>query len=217
MAGRIDPSADADIRFFCGATGSGKTFQMQRAAKPARRLLVFDPDDEYADALGLARYTSPARAAKAAPRQLTGWRVAIAANGSQSFEAFCALAWALGDARNPLTVVVDELAGVTSPAKAAGAWHSLVTRARKYRTTLIAGAQAPAEVDKTVMRQRTYLWVGRLERPADHRYIAEETGIEQSTLKSLRGKPRFDAIEKHAGSAPRCVPRTQRRCKTRRR
>lgn len=200
---RIDTSAAADIRFYCGSTGSGKSHQIKAAVRDARRLLVFDPDDEYSHEARCRRVTSIAELAKAVPRKLSApFRLAFVGHGVQQFEQFCRVAWLAQDARNPLTVAVDELAGVDRVSKAHGSWHQLVTRGRKYRTSIHAGAQAAVEISKTLMRQRSYLWIGYLAEKPDHEYIEERTRIPAEAVADLRGRPHFDAIELANGRPP---------------
>lgn len=205
---KTDTSARPDIRFFTGSTGSGKSYQMKLAAKDAPRLLVFDPDDEYTRC---TRFTSTAELAKAAPRDLrTPFRATFVARGPAAFDAFCRVAWYLQDARAPLTVVVDELAGVDRTAKADGWWHSLVSRGRKYRTTILAGAQSGAEISKTLLRQRSYLWIGYLTETPDHVYLEERTRVPREVLAGLRGEPHYDAVVLERGESPVLVKRGRR-------
>lgn len=202
MAGRTDTTAEADIRLFCGSTGSGKSHQIKRAAKDARRLLVCDPDDEYPDDLGILRAPTVNAAAKLArKRQLGPFRVAIPVSGKEQFGDFCRLAFAMLDARAPMTIAVDELADFDNQGKAPQGWGDLIRRARKYRGTILAGAQTPSEISKTLVRQRSYLWIGYLESEHDHDYLARRTRIPKEEIEALRGRPHFDAIEKAAGNS----------------
>jgi len=209
MPAKSAPEATRDVRFYCGAGGAGKTHQICQAIRKQQppRLIVFDPDDEYASALSLERCADAAdlarRVPSVAPRQSSRFHLSVAADSAAQFELVCRIVWALADARFPMTFAVDELAGVTGTAKAANTWHTIVTRARKYRLSVFAGAQAPAEVDKTIMRQRSYLWCGYLERPADHYYVHAEAGVPRDVLAGL--KPR-QGIQKLTGANWRHAP-----------
>lgn len=187
---RIDATLDADIRFYCGSTGSGKTHQIKQDIKAENRIIKFDPDDEYT---GTAFYqiADLLAAVKKNPKTLN---YRFVGGGKKHFLAVCKIAFAMTSPRHPVCLVVDELAGVTGTSKAEDDWHTCLTRGRKYGLRIRAGAQMPVEIDKTIMRQRSHLWIGYLERPADHDYLAKETGLKPEQIKALRPRPHFDHI-----------------------
>lgn len=86
----------------------------------------------------------------------------------QDFDTFCTLVYAAQGA----TIVVEELADVTSASYAPPAWRRLNTRGRHHQgLTLYWCSQSPAWVDKAALGNATHLHVGYLGEPA-HREAA---------------------------------------------
>jgi len=192
-----------DIRAYFGTSGSGKSHQMKKDIAKAKRVLVFDPEGEY-EGIGFQPVRSVSEFARIVQANTKKpMRLALEAGGSKAFDLFCRVVWWERDARAQLIAVVDELAGVTSVAKAPDAWHAILTRGRKYGLKVCAGAQSPTEVDKTLMRQRSALWVGAMERGADYSYMAQETGISAEVFAALRPNPYWDHILSIKGKDPK--------------
>ena len=196
---KVSESAKKDIRSYFGTSGSGKSHQIKQAIKTAPRVLIFDPEGEYKKE-GFTAFDSPLKFAEAVQKNTTKpMRYALEANGAKAFDIFCRVVWWERCASAPLVCVVDELAGVTTTAKAPGAWHSILTRGRKYKLSVRAGAQSPTEIDKTLMRQRSHLWVGYMTRGDDWAYMAKETGLDVATFQGLRPGPHFDSVTIESG------------------
>lgn len=179
---RIDTSREAAIHYRCGSSGSGKSWGVKEAVKDAKRLLVFDPDDEYGEVLGILTVYSVKdliQSVKTYPRG--GRRVRLVANGQKAFEGFCKVAFAWCNC----VVVAEEIAGVTTPTKAPEGWHTLITRGRKRGVTIYAVTQRPAEADKTVIGNATTIRAGRLSRAGDRQYVAREMDLPVTALSSL--------------------------------
>ena len=200
--------AQKDIRFFCGTSGSGKSHAMKATIEKEDRVLIFDPEGEYSATGRFTQaepFTSAAAFAKAAEQRRAGrFRLAFEGEGPAAFDFFCAVAWKLAtDTQGGVTVVVDELAGVEKTnGKAQGLWHTILTRGRKHLIKVRAGAQSPTEVSKTIMRQRSHLWVGHMTRAADWQYIAAEIPVTVEQLQGLRPAPYFDCVMHKQGEAP---------------
>ncbi len=215
---RIRPSNESlkkDIRAYFGSSGSGKSHQLKLAIKNEKRLLIFDPDHEYSMP-GIVTFhslTDYVRAVEKASDK--NFRFALQLSGQKAFDIFCRVAWWERSAKKSLCVIIDELAGVDRVMKAEGAWHSLLTRGRKYALKIRAGAQSPSEISKTLMRQKSFMWVGMLERGQDWQYMAKETGQPEEEFKALRGEPFFDSLEfiqgkmkKNIAVKPRIKPKS---------
>lgn len=192
---RIDEHAQKDIRAYFGSSGSGKTHNIKQDLKHmnAKRVLVFDPEGAFDSRDGFYCTTNRQTFYRKA-RESGDIKLTYQGNGQSDFDWWCRVVFALADKRRPSLIVVDELAGVTTTSKAPPAWHQILTRIRKYRGVVLAGAQSPTEIDKTLMRQKDKMFIGYLERPADHRYMAEETGIPVETFASMKPAPDYDHI-----------------------
>jgi len=102
-----------------------------------------------------------------------------------AFDAFCRLAWVwVRVARG--TLIIEELAHVTSPGKAPPAWHEIVSAGLRYGPRLIAITQRPAESDKTCMGNATLLHCHQLARADDERYMARELKCPEQQIADLR-------------------------------
>jgi len=121
-------------------------------------------------------------------------RFAFQATGPANFARWCEAVMALADARRPTSAVVDELGGVTSASKAPEHWHNVISLGRKYGLRVRAGAQRAPEIDKTLIGNKSGLWIGYQSRKADAEYLAKETDIPLQTILDLRPKPHFDHI-----------------------
>lgn len=178
-----------------GARGCGKTSLVCALAAPAPRLLIWDPINEYAEALGAVTVTDRASlvaALKAAPGRAPA-RVAYyvplldAKRLRAEFDAWarCAYAW-----RN-CTVVAEELAGVTQPGKDRGGWGRLLRegRARRFGQSVgvqvIATTQRPTECDSTIWGQVSRVVVFRLPRLADRQKMASELDLSVDMIPSF--------------------------------
>lgn len=205
---RSDENLRKNIRFYCGSSGAGKSHQIKeyiRTVVDRAAIFIFDPEEEYSKLKGVQSFESLrefARAVFSARAANSGGAFAYVGEGAKEFDAFCSVVWSVRGADYPLLVVVDELAGVTQAGKARGYWHRLTTRGRKYGIHICAGAQSPAEIDKTIMRQQNYIYIGYLERPADHEYIGSQTRITREQVEKLRPDPYFDHWEIEAGNDP---------------
>lgn len=201
--------AEKDIRFYCGTSGSGKSHQIKEDIENEKRVLIFDPEGEYSSKGGKFKtakaFTQMQPFVEAVEKNKNGnFRFALQADGAQAFEFFCMVNWVLAqDVHKPVVCAVDELAGVEKTAsKAQGTWHKILTRGRKHQIKVRAGAQSPTEVSKTIMRQRSHLWVGHMTRMPDWQYIANEIPVTVEDLRGLRPAPYFDSISHIQGKEP---------------
>lgn len=182
MRQRIDPSLPNHHHVVVGQSGSGKSTWVKRKTKKARRLIVWDPHYEYS----VTRYRSMA-AFVAAVRQAGPLQVGLSVDPTpRNFERFCAAVELVISADRKTTVVVEELADVTTPAKAAPAWGRLARGARKFGGTIYAITQRPQEADKTIYTQAAFLWVGFLERPQDQKAMAERLAVSVDDVRAIQ-------------------------------
>jgi len=104
----------------------------------------------------------------------------------KNFETFCRLAW-IWIRSGVGTVVIEELADVTTPAKAPVAWGEIVRKSRGYGATVYALTQRPQEVDKTVQGNAALVHCGMLPDEQDQRYAARRLlSVEPARVAALR-------------------------------
>lgn len=83
------------------------------------------------------------------------------------------------------SIVAEELADVTSPAKAPEGWGMLIRRCRKYGGDVYGITQRPAESDKTLFGNCMVLHVCGLQRANDRKYVAMELDMPVSDIAAL--------------------------------
>lgn len=183
-----------------GATGAGKTEWVLQTLSVinAPRLLVWDhKHDHTLQEVGQgfkvwADFVNACRGKTFKARYLPNHRGDLAAQ----FEAFCSLAWHLGNA----VVFVDELPEVTKANRAPLTWRTIVNVGRSYddgskSLSVIGAGQRPAEVDKSFLANCDVIHTGRLGDIQDAKRFAGSWGVEPSELVNL---PNLHWLEKRA-------------------
>lgn len=169
--GKLDNSNRPDLRAYIGATGSGKGVSIREhlAAERPARLLVWDPLHEYGEfAKPVGELAALAVGAKAERFALAYSPGPDPTAYRERFEMFCRIAFAVGRC----TVLVEELADVTSPSYAPLAWRRCTTQGRHKGLRIIAASQRPAQVDKQFLGGCTYIRCFTLRYPADRQAMA---------------------------------------------
>ncbi len=180
---RIDATRTACIELFCGSSGSGKSYKVKSKIAKAKRLVIFDPDDEYGELANIVTVTT-AQSLLSKLKQFPkgSLRIRYVANGEAAFNVWSKAVFAWGNC----VAVAEEIAGVTSPGKAPAGWHTLVSRGRKRGITLYAVTQRPSESDKTILGNLSSIWVGRMSRSKDRKYMASELDVHVNDLTELK-------------------------------
>ena len=183
MIKRIDATRQACIELFCGSSGSGKSFKVKSKIKKSKRLVIFDPDDEYDEVSNIKTVRTAQALLELVKRNPKGaLRVRFVANGEKAFNVWSKAVFAWGNC----VAVAEEIAGVTSPGKAPQGWHTLVSRGRKRGITIYAVTQRPSESDKTILGNISKIWVGRMARAKDRKYMAAELDIHVDDITELK-------------------------------
>lgn len=176
-----------------GASGTGKTHWMRETfARQAKRLAVWDFKATTADFPGYP-FTSDARVFL---RELDrpAFRIVFRPGHDekerkQQFAFFNRACYAAGN----LTMMVDELALVTSPMSAPDAWRRACLtgrdhidgRGRPSQLRIIAASQRPASVDKDFFGNCTLIHCGRLVFASDLKAMANVLRVDGDELASL--------------------------------
>jgi hypothetical protein len=134
--------------------------------------LIVDPDGEYSrHGLRCRTLEELCRRAQGSAA-LTFVPSADRPTGIRQFAFICSLAWSLAARRPPVLLVVDELSEFTTATEAPFEWRRVVKRGRKAGISVLAAAQRPAEIDKTIWSNASLVRAGRLNYPEDQRTIA---------------------------------------------
>lgn len=177
--------ADGTITAIVGSAGGGKTAWLKQQIAGVPRLLVWDIEGQYTEKTK-AVYTkeqlvkaiqSPTARISYQPKALTDF----------DFWAKCAFAFVrLGAEAGVMTAIVaEELADVTSPAKAPEGWGMLVRRGRKYGANIYGVTQRPAESDKTLFGNAHVIHCCGMQRANDRVYMARELDVPVADIQCL--------------------------------
>lgn len=190
MARRRRPDGIAVL--VTGSRGSGKSGWTRQQCEAAPRLLVWDSVHEWSrDRLvGPVRTLTELHELVVADLGCPGpFRAGYTGPvNAKTFHTFCKLAFVWMKAAPGGTLVVEELADVTSPAKAPEGWGEIIRKGRHYSGRIYGLTQRPAESDKTIAGNADVIHTGRLSFPRDRKTMAEylDVPVEQITaLESL--------------------------------
>lgn len=172
----MHPVKRADIRAFCGATGTGKGIGINQALKELKppRLIIFDPLREYghvAKPVATVRQVITAMQAKNfkvawQPHEDTDYESKAF---KEDFSLFCKAAFRAGD----LCMLVEELELVTRPSWAPAAWRNCTKRGRHTGLVIMAATQRPADADKAFWSSCTYIRCHALRETGDGERMAK--------------------------------------------
>lgn len=167
-----------------GASQSGKTTITRQATAAAPRLSVWDPKGQYAREDQCERVTDK-RKLLSLMRNCTGpLRLAFVSPNPADFD-FWAQASFWWSRLKPCTVIAEEIANVTSPAKAPIGWHLLLSQGLEFGTDIHAITQRISESDKTCVGNASIVRSFLLPFPSDRKYIANVLDISVDQVAAL--------------------------------
>jgi hypothetical protein len=171
--------------------GKGVWLKQRLDAERPDRLIIWDTNDEYdRQARAVSSFTALLQGI-AAPRFALRFTSKAKKDKDlrEDFETFCTIAYAA--ARS--TIVVEELADVTSPSYAPPAWRKLNTRGRHHQgLTLYWCSQSPAFIDKASLGNATHMHVGYLGEPRHRQAAAAHMGCRAEDIDALK---QFEFLE----------------------
>lgn len=180
---KIDTSLNAEIIVVTASSGGGKSSIVKDKIKKHKRLVVFDPDDEYGGIAGMKKADNCQKLLQMIKDTKGGaLKVRVVAQSKAAFDFVCRAVFAWGNCG----FVAEELAGRTSSGKAQGGWHTLVSRGRKRAISIYGITQRIAEADKTIIGNASEIYCGRLTRRVDRELIAREIDIPIQQIGKLR-------------------------------
>ena len=132
---------DGRLYVIAGASRSGKTAWVRKNAK-ARRMFAWDPEDQWAQLAGWKKVTTR-KELLAAMQKKGPQKVAYVTGGklAEEFDFFAGCAMYAGRYVEPLDVIAEELADVSTPSKAPNNWGILVRRGLKRGISIFASKE----------------------------------------------------------------------------
>lgn len=178
---------DGRLYVIAGASRSGKTAWTRKQTANARRVFVWDPEDQWAQLPTYRKITNRAALLEAAkaPGPL---RVAYVAGGDlkSEFDFWAGCVMYAGRYIEPLDAVAEELADVTTPSKAPGNWGILLRRGLKRGINIWAISQRWSEADKTAVGNASDFVLFRMSSGDDVRYMSRKTRLSETGLELLK-------------------------------
>ena len=189
----------AEIIAAMGAPGSGKSAWVRRHFLQADRTAIWDFKREYHDVAhvvdtlaGLIEHLKKPRF-KVAFRPSLNRQLIV-----RQFDMFCRAVYAAGNC----TMLVEELAFVTSPMKAPEAWRLATLTGRTYtlpngqesHLCIVGTSQRPASVDKDFFGNCTLIHAGRCGTERDARTMGDQLGVPWGDMIAL---PDLAFVEKN--------------------
>lgn len=177
---------DGRLYVIAGASRSGKTAWTVRQVKTARRVFAWDPEAQWCELPGWRKVTTRAGMLDAAQRP-GPQRIAYVAGGALAaeFDFWAGCVMYAGRYVEPLEAIAEELADVTTPAKAPGNWGILIRRGLKRGITLRCISQRWSEADKTAVGNASDFVIFRQSSGDDVRYLSRKTRVQESEINDL--------------------------------
>lgn len=149
-------TVDGELIVIGGSSRCGKTTWVLGQVKRKKRIIAWDPEDQWSQVAGFKKVTTRAALLEAIKRP-GALKVAYVAGGDlkAEFDFCCGCVMYAGRYVEPLDFIAEELADVTTPSKAPGNWGILLRRGLKRGITIWAISQRWAEADKTAIGNAT--------------------------------------------------------------
>lgn len=183
-------TADGRLVVVAGASRTGKTAWVRKHVEnvtKARRVIAWDPEDQWARLPGWRRVTTRADLLQAIKAPGAA-KVAYVAGGdlAAEFNFWAGCVQYSGRYIEPCAAIAEELADVTTPSKAPGNWGILLRRGLKRGITIYAISQRWAEADKTAVGNASSFVMFRMSSGDDVRYMARKTKVPYEELVGLK-------------------------------
>lgn len=171
-------TADGLLYVVGGASRSGKTEWTKRAVAKARRVTAWDPEAQWCELPGWRKVSSKAELL----RLLTARgpiKVAFVSGGDLAgdFNYWAGVVLYASRYIEPTDCIAEELADVTTTAKAPANWGILLRRGLKRGGNIYALSQRWQEADKTAVGNASRFVLFRQNGATTGRYLEKMTGV----------------------------------------
>lgn len=187
---------DATRIFICGGSGSGKSTKAKEMTRTAKRVVAFDPMDEY-EREGFTRFTTIAGLGRHIAKNLNNFRVCYVppANGEAASLHKLSLmlrdmqaGYKQGHHKAQLHLLIEEMNMCfgSNISQSLDGFAFLCSRGRHYGINLIGISQRPNEVNTRFRGNLEHVFVFRLIDHVDIKSLASALGAEYAAkIKSL--------------------------------
>lgn len=177
---------DGKLVVISGSSRCGKTAKTIRLMRPFETVFVWDIEAQWCKQKGFKKITSLVELKKLVRAGARG-RYAYVSGGNfkAEFELFCMCVMYYGMFYGKCAVVAEELADVTTVAKAGDNWGMLVRRGLKRGISIFTISQRWAEADKTAFGNATEFYIFMQSSEDDARYMSKKTGVDLGRISAL--------------------------------
>jgi len=169
-----------------GSSRCGKTTKTVELSAEFQTVFVWDIEQQWCELKGFKQVKSLNELKKIAIDGRVGrWAYVSNKNIKAEFEFFCQCAYHYGRYFGECAVIAEELADVTTTAKAPDSWGILCRRGLKRSITIFAISQRWAEADKTALGNATDFYLFRMSSGDDINYMAKKTRVTVEVLEAL--------------------------------
>lgn len=178
---------DGSLIVVSGASRSGKTAWVKKQVNTERRIIAWDPEDQWAQVRGYIKCTNRKQLFEACQTKGAA-KIAYVAGGDlkSEFDFWAAIVMYAGRYLAPVVAIAEELADVTTPSKAPGNWGILIRRGLKRGITIYAISQRWAEADKTAVGNASRFVLFRQSSGDDVLYLSRKTRVPSNELEGLK-------------------------------
>lgn len=179
---------DGQLVVISGASRSGKTAWVKQTTASERRILAWDPEDQWAQLPGYRKVTSRAQLLEAVTMERGPIKLAYVAGGNlkEEFDFWAACVMYAGRYMAAVVAIAEELADVTTVAKAPNNWGILIRRGLKRGITIYAISQRWSEADKTAIGNASRFVLFRQSSGDDVAYLSRKTRVPVTELEGLK-------------------------------
>lgn len=178
---------DGELFVIAGASRSGKTWWTSKKAGKARRVVAWDVEAQWCDLPGWQKITNGRDLFNVMTKHKGPGKFAYVAGGNlkTEFDKFCAMAMYWARYLGPCSIILEEVADVSTPAKAPDNYGVLLRRGLKRGATIYAISQRWAEADKTAIGNASKFVIFRTIGD-DTAYMARKTSAPVEKLSGLK-------------------------------
>lgn len=178
---------DGKLVIISGSSRCGKTAKTIRLVRGFSTVFIWDIEAQWCKQKGYKKISSIQDLKKIVIAGKAGkYAYVSGGNFKADFEYFCMCVLYFGTYFGACAVVAEELADVTSTAKAGDNWGMLCRRGLKRGISIFAISQRWAEADKTALGNATDFYLFRMASGSDIEYMAKKTRVDYARLSNLK-------------------------------
>ncbi len=177
---------DGKLCVISGSSRCGKTTKTVQLVARFKTVFVWDIEAQWCNLKGYKKVSTMAELKRIVKDGRSGkWAYVSNGNIKAEFELFCKCVYHYGLYFGECAVIAEELADVTTTAKAPESWGILCRRGLKRGISIYPISQRWAEADKTALGNATDFYLFRMSSGDDIKYMSKKTRASVDQLEAL--------------------------------